>query len=238
MNSRIRSWVDFAAALGMIATAAIVVWTKVSAPARQPPPPPPGLTVEAVPAEPQPLTGARVKGSPTARIGIIEYADLECPACGTFVQRTYGELMATYVDTGRVRFFLRHFPLPNHQFARPASVAAHCAGEQGRFWPFYERVYRLQPRLDEAGLRAAMRKIGVDMSSWSRCVASDRANEAVDADFEAARGLEIRGTPSFLIGTIQDDGRLRATSRLHGAQPFDAFENAIAGAEETLSAIR
>jgi protein-disulfide isomerase len=138
------------------------------------------------------------------------------------------------VETGRVRFYFRHFPLPNHQFARSAAIGAHCAGEQGRFWPLYERVYRLQPRLDDAGLRAAARKVGVDIARWSRCVADDRASEAVDADFEAGRELELHGTPTFLIGTIQADGRLQATTRLYGAQGFDAFEKAIAEAEEAL----
>src|SRR5262245_32342065 len=126
MNSRLQSWIDLAAGIGMIATAAVVVWARVSGPTVAPPPAPPpptqSPTAEIIPADPQPLAGAQVKGASDARIGIIEYADLECPACGAFVQRTYAPLIAKYIDTGRVRFFFRHFPLPNHQFARPAAI--------------------------------------------------------------------------------------------------------------------
>jgi protein-disulfide isomerase len=154
------------------------------------------------------------------------------------MRQTYGPLTAKYVATGRVRFFFRHFPLPNHQFARPAAVGAQCAGEQGKFWPFYERVYRLQPRLDETGLRTAVRKVGVELSAWTRCMASERASDIVDADFEAGRGLELHGTPSFLIGTIQTDGRLRATGRLYGAQELAAFDKAIGEAERVVSALK
>ena len=219
MQSRFRSTVDLTAGIAMIATAGVVLWAKLSAPPPPPPPvPPPPPPGDAIPAEPQPLAGAQVKGSPDARIGIIEYADFECPACGAFVQRTYGELVSKYVDTGKVRLYFRHFPLPNHQFARSAAVGAHCAGEQGHFWEFYERVFRLQPRLDDAGLKAVIRKTGVVEAAWAKCVAGEDAGDIVDADFEAGRAVELRGTPGFIVGTIESDGRLRATARLHGAQ--------------------
>ena len=246
-NLRARSTIDSIAAIAMIATAGVVIWAKVSQPPLLPPPPPSpnGATSgtktalpETLPTDPQPLANAAVKGSETARIGIIEYADLECPACAGFLRKTYPQLMATYVETGRVRFFFRHFPLPNHQFARLAAIGAHCAGEQDRFWPLYEHVFRFQPRLDEAGRRAAARKVGADMNRWTRCLTEDRVSEVVDADFEAGRNLELRGTPTFLIGTIQADGRLRVTGRLYGAKGFDAFEKAIAEAEKSLSVLR
>ena len=215
MQSRFRSAVDLVAGIAMIATAGVVLWAKLATPPPppppQPPPPPPG---DAVPAEPQSLAGAQVKGSPNARIGIIEYADFECPACGSFVQRTYGDLVAKYVDTGKVRLFFRHFPLPNHQFARSAAVGAHCAGEQGKFWDLYERVFTLQPRLDDAGLRAAARKAGVEPSAWSRCIASDGAGDVVDA---SRLNHEVRGlrTPA---GRAAQEGENQGLS--HGAHPM------------------
>src|SRR3990172_7074848 len=108
--SRVRSLIDLIAALAMIATAAVVLWSKAhqsSSPPTPPPAPvptttrPPTPVSEVVPTEPQPLADAVVKGSASARIGIIEYADLECSACAAFMRRTYGQLMATFVDTGR-----------------------------------------------------------------------------------------------------------------------------------------
>lgn len=245
MKSPLRSSIDLLAGVAMILTAGVVLWAKFNGPAPglPPPPPPPGVSVgpkpspgplERLPKEPQPLHGAVSKGAVTARIGIIEYADFECPACAGFMRKTYGELMAAFVDTGRVRFFFRHFPLPNHEFARPAAIAAHCAGEQGRFWQFYERVFRLQPRLDELGLKGNIQKVGVDLRRWSSCVQNERAVEAVDADFESARGLELRGTPSFLIGVIDETGKLLTTARLRGAQDLPAFRAAIENAEKTV----
>jgi len=247
VNFKARSTIDLIAALAMIATAGVVIWTKVSQPIAPSPQPGAATTMtvgskptpsDPVPTASQPLTNATAKGSEAARIGIIEYADLECPACAGFLRKTYAQVMAKFVDTGQVRFFFRHFPLPSHQFARSAAIGAVCAGEQGKFWPLYEHVYRFQPRLDDPGLRAVAKKVGVDLVSWSRCVATDRASEVVDADFEAGRDLGLRGTPTFLIGVIEADGRLRVTGSLYGAQGLEAFEIAIAAAESALSALK
>src|SRR5690606_23077142 len=83
-------------------------------------------------AKPQILQSDHVLGEPTAPITIIEYASLTCGHCGNFHKFTFGELKKHYIDTGKVKFVYRHFPLD--RFAFIAAILAECAGRKGNFF--------------------------------------------------------------------------------------------------------
>ncbi|MEK7383124.1 MAG: thioredoxin domain-containing protein, partial [Elusimicrobiota bacterium] len=89
------------------------------------------------PAAPQ----YRQKGPANAKILIVEFSDFECPACRYAVKPLH-ELLALY--EGKVRFVFKHFPLRMHRWAPAAAIAAECAGRQGRFWEYHDRLYDRQ----------------------------------------------------------------------------------------------
>lgn len=95
-----------------------------------------------LPSSPVPLAGAHLKGSPDAKIGIIEYSDFQCPFCGVFARETLPEFTRQYIDSGKVLLAFQHLPITTlHPLAVDAAVAADCAGEQGHFWAMHDSIF-------------------------------------------------------------------------------------------------
>jgi protein-disulfide isomerase len=118
---------------------------------------------------------------------------------------------------GRVRLVAKDLPLSIHAQARRAAEAARCAGAEGRYWPYRERLFAEQPRFAEERLTAYAVELGLDGPAFARCLSERRFAADVEADVAQARALGLRRTPSFLI-----NGRT-----LVGAHPVDAFRTII-----------
>jgi protein-disulfide isomerase len=188
--------------------------------------------VPALPTEPVALENTFFRGRPNAPVTILEYADFECPACKQFAADVYPHLAARFVDTGRVRFGFRHFPLSIHPMARQAAIAAQCAGEQGKFWEFYEELFRRPGRIDEPILRTTAISSQVKLEAWQRCQAT-YAGGAVDRQSAEAQVLNLRGTPTFLLGPTDQTGTMTVKVALYGVKPVAEFEQAIRKTEES-----
>ena len=166
------------------------------------------------------------KGRTEAPVIVVEYADFECPACARFAKDTYPALKAALIDTGRIRFGFRHFPLPKHPTAQLAAVAAQCAAEQNKFWEFYETVFRRSEKLSAAIVNSAGVSLGLDKARWATC----RKGEAVgivENHLQEARTLRLKGTPVFLIGSAIAPDKLSVKTAIYGAQAVSEFENAV-----------
>jgi protein-disulfide isomerase len=124
-------------------------------------------------------------------------------------------VLATYGD--RIHFVYREYPLPNHQNARPASEAGQCANEQGKFWPYHDRLFANQQRLGPDDLRQHAVNVGLDAARFNACLDSHKYKAIVDTDISDGNDAGVNGTPAFFI-----NGRL-----ISGAQPFDAFKKII-----------
>jgi len=154
------------------------------------------------------------KGAPNAPIELIEFSDFQCPFCQR-ANPTVQQVLNTYGD--RIRFVYRHYPLPNHPNARPAAEAASCAGEQGKFWPYHDRLFANPSKLSAGDLKQAAAELGLDAAKFNTCVDTHKEQAKVDADLRAGEGAGVDGTPAFFI-----NGRM-----ISGAQPFDVFKKVI-----------
>lgn len=85
-----------------------------------------------------------VLGNANAPITIIEFSDYECPFCKRFYDQTFGQIKKDYIDTGKVKFIYRDYPLSFHPGAEPAAQAANCAGEQGKYWEMHDKIFQAQ----------------------------------------------------------------------------------------------
>lgn len=153
----------------------------------------------------------RRKGPPGAKVLIVEFSDFECPSCRA-AEKTLRGLLALY--DGKVRFAFKHYPLRRHEWARPAALAAECAGRQGRFWEYHDRLYDRQEewaneRLDSF-LAGYARELKLDLDTWQACRQDPSASAAVAADMKDGENAWVSGTPTFFI-----NGR-----RLVGPRPF------------------
>jgi protein-disulfide isomerase len=154
------------------------------------------------------------KGSAAAPIEMIEFSDFQCPFCQR-ANPTVEQVLKTYGD--RIRFVYRHYPLPNHPNARPAAEAAACAADQGKFWPYHDRLFASGSKLSDADLKQHAAELGLNSGQFNSCVDSRKFQAQVDADIKAGSEAGVNGTPAFFI-----NGR-----SISGAQPFDVFKKVI-----------
>jgi protein-disulfide isomerase len=174
------------------------------------------------------VAGELFKGQSTARLAIVEYADLECPFCRRFESEVYPQIREKYVNTGMLKYFHRDMPLPFHQGAMPAARAIHCASEQGKFWEMHDSLLAGGASLDAAEIDARAGKLGMNVSELDRCISSERFADIIQRSVTEATGMQISGTPTFLIGTLDAEGKLLSVkSTVVGAQPFETFRAAL-----------
>ena len=168
---------------------------------------PPRQTVKMVSTSPS-------RGRADAPIEMIEFSDFQCPFCER-VNPTVTQVLNTYGD--RIHFIYREYPLPNHPNARPASEAAQCANEQGKFWPYHDRLFANQQKLSASDLKQHAVDLGLDAPRFNACVDSHKYAALVESDISAGNEAGMNGTPAFFI-----NGRM-----INGAQPFDSFKKVI-----------
>src|SRR3989344_4001132 len=88
------------------------------------------------------LGGAPVRGSASSAVTVVEFSDFECPFCGRMFTQTLPQLQRDYIDTGKVRFVYKQFPLTSiHKNAQWAAEASLCALEQGKFWEMHDKLF-------------------------------------------------------------------------------------------------
>ena len=169
-------------------------------------------------------------GSDSAPVTVVEFADYQCPYCLRFTKTTFPYLKRDYIDTGKVRWVALNLPLPFHKDARKAAQAAHCAGEQGRFWEMREELFKNPQKLGAEFLPGHAASVGVDVAAFNDCLASDRHLADIDQDAKDAGAVHLTGTPSFIIGKTASD---KITGQVViGAQPLNVFNAAIKKALE------
>jgi protein-disulfide isomerase len=180
-----------------------------------------------------------IQGSASAKVAVIEYSDFQCPYCGRFARETLPALEKNYVNKNQILLAFANVPLSIHPFALRAAVASNCAGQQNRFWPMHDGLFANQQRLDEAGLQEDAKTAGLDIGRFERCLGSS-AVDAVKRGADEARALQVVGTPTFFIGTLQSDGRVGVSRRFSGsltAEQFSAvLDSAIASATSVSTA--
>lgn len=149
--------------------------------------------------------GDPVQGS--GPVEIVEFSDFECPYCQK-AQPMVREVMARY--EGQVRLIWKDFPLPEHQHAVAAAVAARCAQDQGRFWQYHDTLFANQQALAPSDLRQHARAVGLDVDAFDACIRAGKHQDAVASMVENAQEHLVEVTPTFLV-----NGRV-----VQGAVPF------------------
>ena len=166
----------------------------------------PGATpVKAATVNPNAPLGANppnMLGSPTAAVTVEEFADFQCPTCGS-THPIMKEIQSTYGS--KIRFVYREFPLPMHDKGYDAAVAAEAAGLQGKFWAMQDQLFTNQQAWSGANATYKQlwsdyaQKIGLDVQQWQNDVAGIAAKSRVDLDMQRGKALNVSSTPSIFI---------------------------------------
>jgi protein-disulfide isomerase len=172
------------------------------------------------------VAGGPVLGRADAPVTLVEFTDLECPYCRAFHVGTFERLKREYIDTGKVRFITRDFPLDFHPNARPAALAVRCAGEQGKFWEMRHAVTLNANALNRELYDRLARELTLDGGRFSACIGVDRYRTEIEHDMDEAAKAGVSGTPTFVIGATTP-GTAVEGQRIVGAQPYPVFEAQI-----------
>jgi protein-disulfide isomerase len=141
----------------------------------------------------------RRMGPANAPVLIVEFSDFQCPFCASFAQ-TLRKVRAKHPD--RVAVLYRHYPIDEiHPHARTAALAAECAGEQGRFEAYHDRLFAQQDSIGGKAWERFAAEAGVpDPDAFTRCVREERLMANVERDAKLAEATGITLTPSIVIG--------------------------------------
>ncbi len=151
------------------------------------------------------LTGANppnMLGSPTAAVTVEEFADYQCPTCGT-VHPKLKELTGVYGN--KIKFIYRSFPLTQiHKNALDASIAAEAAGFQGKFWAMQDQLFTNRQEWENSNdarkiFEGYAQKLGMDVTKFQNDMLGLPAKQRVDEDMKRGRSIGISGTPTIYI---------------------------------------
>jgi protein-disulfide isomerase len=140
------------------------------------------------------------------------------------------ELMKNYIDTGKVKFVMREFPIPNlHPRAPAASAAALCARDQGKYWEMHDVLFANQRSMSDEDLEGYAESISLDIDVFRDCLATGKHVAQITSDIEEGKRMGVRGTPSFVVGAVHEDdpNTVKVTQFIRGAQGYASFAKAI-----------
>lgn len=171
-----------------------------------------------------------IRGDQDAPITIVEFSDFQCPYCARFQIQTLPLILEQYVDTGKVKFVFRDFPIQNsHPNAMPAAVASECAHEQDKYWQYHDALFENQGVWNKVELTSAITifkefatKLDLNQDQFDSCLDSGKYIKEISNDLKDGKSYGVTGTPGFFIGN-EEIGFVK----INGAQPFEAFKSII-----------
>jgi protein-disulfide isomerase len=173
------------------------------------------------------VAGAPTLGRADAPVTVVEFSDYQCPFCGRFFATTLPALKRDYVDAGKVRYVFRDYPLDQlHPQARKAAEAAHCAGDEGKYWEMHDALFQNQRALAPPQLVEHARALGLDSARFEECLTSGRNAARVERGLADGAAAGVQGTPGFVIGRTKAGDIVEGTP-VRGAQPLETFRQII-----------
>lgn len=229
-HTRWRSVLDVIETIAIIATCGAVVFTLVTGRAGSGP-----ATVAPRPPQPEDvrerhwslsLNSASTINPNNAKLALVEFSDFQCPYCGRYARETFPRLRGELVDTGKLEYSFKHFPIAEiHPFATDAAKQAACAGKQSHFWEMHDRLFEGQTQLSDQFLALGASRLGLNMNAFAACL--NAASDEVANDQADGRRLGVTSTPTFFLGRIVSAGTISIAFKLTGAHPFETFAAAI-----------
>jgi protein-disulfide isomerase len=177
-----------------------------------------------------PVLGDKTK----AKVAIVEFSDLECPFCKKFHEESAQKLIDKYVTSGQAIWVSRDLPLPFHDpVATTYAGIANCVFQEKGANAYYTLTKEMYKNtltngkgVPQAKLDQLLTAAGVNAASVKACAEKQDVKDEIAADIEAASSIGIEGTPSFVVGKLDDKGNVKGEV-IVGAQPFATFEKTV-----------
>jgi protein-disulfide isomerase len=149
-------------------------------------------------------SGPNPKTNPNAAVQVVEFGDLQCPAC----RAAYDQIVKPMIDKYgmKIRLDFMHFPLRSiHQYALDAAEASECAADQGKFWQFMDMDYEHQEDLNDQALAQWAQTLNLNMDLFTRCTTSHIKKAGIMEEYAKGQAKGVSGTPTFFVNGQQVD---------------------------------
>jgi len=155
------------------------------------------------------LKDVPVKGNKNAKVTVVEYSDFQCPFC-----RRASEILPKLLDEygNKISVVYKQFPLPNHNWAKPAAIAALCAFDQGNnnFWKFHDLLFGNQQQINVGNVNAKLKgfasKIGLNQKKFNACLSSPKIEAKIQQETREATSVGVNSTPTFFVNGLMVKG--------------------------------
>ncbi len=158
------------------------------------------------------------------KVAIVEYTDYQCPYCARHATETKPSILKDYVDTGKIIYVVRNFPLDFHgEIAVQSANAGLCVNELAgakKYFDFYTQGFS-KKSTDE--LAAVAQGLGVNMTKYNTCMTENRYKAQIDKDIADGSKAGVQGTPGFVIGVLDKEGNVTG-KLIAGAYPYESFK--------------
>jgi len=175
-----------------------------------------------------------------ARVFVLEYSDFQCPFCKR-VQSTLQKVRKKYPQ--KVQFGYRHFPLPFHKEAKVFAQAVECARDEGKFWELQAWLFKnLGQTYSDGQVLKGARISGIkNIDDFKLCLKKGKYAQRVEKDIRDGLEIGIQGTPTFVVGSFDQDSGMVSGEMFSGAVSEEKFVKtiekylALAGTEAKLN---
>jgi protein-disulfide isomerase len=178
------------------------------------------------------IDDAPTKGNAAAKVTLVEVSDYHCPFCRRQNLQTMPQVLADYVNSGKVKYVFIDYPIAQlHPDAFKSHEAAACAGDQGKYWQMHDLLFTNTPARDASQLTANAGMLGVDTKKFETCLNDGKGGPhapAIRASIARMQQLGVEGTPLVLIGLTPAPGTpMKVMASVYGAKPYPEFKTAI-----------
>lgn len=165
--------------------------------------------------------GSPIMGNSNAPITILEWGDYQCTFCYKFHQNTLNTIQEDFINTGKVKFVFKDFPL-NGLDSLLAAEATYCAEDQGKYWQYHDELYtnwggERTGWITRVSLENFANAVNLDLSEFNKCLDNHKYQNKVNAIHEFGKEIGIDATPSFLVFNGEKIIKIR------GNQPLEVF---------------
>jgi len=160
------------------------------------------------------LEGSPSLGPEDAPVTLVEFTDFECSYCARLAP-VIEEVHKAFPE--KVRIVYKNFPLRNHRFAVQAALAALAAQEQGKFWPFHDRLFQNYNQLNPQKIEEIRQELGLDAERFNARMNDPALKDLIRRDLQEGNDAGVNGTPTVFINGKQ----------YRGQRSLEAFREAI-----------
>ena len=164
----------------------------------------------------------------SGKVAIVEYSDPLCYYCQKYHAETYGNIKKDFVDTDKIIYVFKDYSLGSegsvrYSIAEGGMCVYYLTNNVDAFLTYHNGAFDIE---DEAGIQTLAQSTGVDMNAFNDCLANHTYSSEITADRTEGSNAGVTGTPAFLLGTVDSDGKITGTL-LVGAQAYSTFKSKI-----------